>query len=131
MVDTFNNCLFTIVARQKNQLTSSQKESKMPLIQKARTGTGCFIQILGGILWLGCGLYIMIWEFNVIADALSILVAVIAVFLFPVLFVFAVPIAWILTGTFPLMILILWLLSLVGMWIMGAGASIKGEKFGE
>ena len=69
----------------------------------------------------------MIWEFSVIADVLSTWVAILAVFLFPVLFVFAVPIAWFLTGTFPLIILILWLLVWVGMGIMSAGASVKGE----
>lgn len=118
------------LSNKKKKLASSQK-SMMPLIQKAKTGTGCFIQIIGGILWLGCGLYIMIWEFSVIADALSTWVAILAVFLFPVLFVFAVPIAWFLTGTFPLGILILWLLTWVGMLIMRAGASIKGGEFGE
>lgn len=97
----------------------------MPLIQKAKTGTGYFIQIVGYLIWLGCGLYIMIWEFNIIADALSIWVAILAVFLFPVLFVFAVPIAWFLTGTFPLTILILWLFSLVGMAIAAAGSSMR------
>lgn len=97
----------------------------MPLTQKVRTGTGYFVQTMGYLIGLGCGLYIMIWEFNVIADALSTWVAVVAVFLFPVLFVFAVPIAWFLTGTFPLTILILWLLSWFGMAIVTAGASIK------
>ena len=73
----------------------------------------------------------MIWEISVIADALSAWVVILAIFLFPVIFAFAVPIAWFLTGTFPLIILILWLLTWVGVVIMSAGASVKGETLGE
>jgi len=98
------------------------------LIRKARTGTGRFVQIIGWLLWLGCGLAICILTFGIIADALGEWVAIIAFIFFPVLFTFAPLIHWLITGIVPLHIFILWLVSLVGMVMVYAGSRIRGEE---
>ena len=100
----------------------------MPLIQKARTGTGCFVQIIGGLLWLVCGLATCIWSYGIIIDAFGFWVFILTFWLFPVVFLFAPLIAWLQTGTFPLGILVLWLLTLGGSVIAYAGSRIKGEE---
>jgi len=97
----------------------------MPLIQKARTGTGYFVQTIGYLLWLGCGLYIMFYEIWVIYDAFGFWLAALAFLFFPIVYVFAFFIDWFITGIFPLGIFILWLVSWVGIAIVAAGASIR------
>ena len=86
------------------------------------------MQIIGGILWLGCGLAICIQTFGIIADALGEWVAIIAFIFFPVLFTFAPLIHWLITGIVPLHILILWLVTLVAIVIVYLGSRIKGEE---
>ena len=97
----------------------------MPLIQKPRTAIGYFVQTIGWILWLGCGLAGFFWSWRIIADAVSGWVAFIAFILFPVVFAFAPLIAWFITGIFPLGIFILWLVSWVGGTLVVAGASMR------
>ena len=100
---------------------------KLP-IQKARTGVGCIVQIIAGILWLGCALATTILIFTMIADAAGTWVAIIGFIFFPVLFGLAPLIHWLITGTFPLLYLILWLVGWGGMLIFYLGSRIKGEE---
>jgi len=98
------------------------------LLQKARTGTGCFVQIVGGVLWLGCGLATTLLIFGIIADAVGTWVAVIAFIFFPVLFGLAPLIHWLITGAFPLLLLILWLVGWGAALIYYLGSRIRGEE---
>lgn len=116
------------LSNKKKKLASSQKLT-MPLIQRAKTGTGCFVQTTGGILWLGCGLYIMFYQIGVIYDAFGFWLAALAFMFFPIVYVFAFFIDWFIIGIFPVGIFILWLVSWVGMLIMYAGSRIRGEVF--
>ena len=100
----------------------------MPLIQKAKTGTGNFVQVVGYLIWIGCGLYIFIYEIGVINDAFGFWLAALAFILAPIVYGFAFFIDWIITGVFPLGIFILWLVSWVGLAIVALGASIKGAQ---
>ena len=97
----------------------------MPLIQKVRIGTSNFVQTIGWLLWLGCGLYIMFYQIGVIYDAFGFWLAALAFLLFPIVYLFAFFIDWFITGIFPLGIFLLWLVSWVGMVIVAAGASIR------
>ncbi|MFC1967128.1 hypothetical protein ACFLV2_00570 [Chloroflexota bacterium] len=116
------------LSNKKMKLASSQEPIESPPIQRAKSGIGYFVQIVGGILWLGCGLYIMIYEIGVINDAFGFWLAALAFVLFPIVYAFAFFIDWIVTGTFPIDIFVLWLLSLVGMVITYAGSRIRGEE---
>ena len=99
-----------------------------PSIQRARTRAGCVVQIIAGILWLGCGLVTTVLIFGIIADAAGTWVAVIGFIFFPVLFGLAPLIHWLITGTFPLLYLILWLVGWGAMLIFYLGSRIKGEE---
>ncbi len=79
-----------------------------PSIQRARTHAGCVVQI--------------------IADAAGTWVAVIGFIFFPVLFGLAPLIHWLITGTFPLLYLILWLVGWGATLIFYLGSRIKGEE---
>jgi len=104
----------------------------MPLIPKARTVTGRIVQAIGIIIYLGCGLAMAILIFGIIADALGTWVAVLAFIFFPVLFTIAPLIHWLITGTCPLLIFILWAVGLfVGGPIFYLGSRIKGDIEGE
>jgi len=100
----------------------------MPFIQKARTGTGRIVKIIGYLVWLGCGLYIFICEVRIINDASGFGLGFLAFLLFPIVYSFAPFIGWLITGIFPLGIFIFWLISWVGRVIIYAGSRISGEE---
>ena len=100
---------------------------KLP-IRKARTGVGRFVQIIGFIVWLACGFTTCVLMFNMIADAAGTWVAVIGFIFFPFLFGLAPLIHWLITGTFPLLYFILWLVGWGAMLIVYLGSRIKGEE---
>ena len=99
-------------------------------IRKARTRVGCAVQIIGLILWLGCGFATCVLIFGIIADAAGTWVAVIGFIFFPFLFGLAPLIHWLITGTFPLLYFILWLVGWGAMLIAYLGSRIKGEEEG-
>jgi len=97
----------------------------MGLIKKARTGTGCFVQIIGGILWAGSGLAVFIWTLYVLFATFGAWTILIALLLAPITYLAAIFIVWFSTGVFPVIVLILWLAS----WL-GAGIIYVGERVG-
>jgi hypothetical protein len=99
----------------------------MGLISKARTGFGCFIQVIGGILWIGCGLLMTIWALYVLFSTFGVWTIFVGLLLFPITYVASIFIIWFSIGEFPWLLLIPYLLSYVGMVIMGVGGAIKGE----
>lgn len=101
----------------------------MGIFQKARTGTGCLIQAIGGIIWLGSGLIATIWAIYVLFVAFGAWTIIICLLLSPIVYFAAVLIVWFTTGIFPVIVLILWLASWIGMGITFIGSRIGGEEF--
>jgi phosphoglycerol transferase MdoB-like AlkP superfamily enzyme len=99
----------------------------MGLIEKARTGTGLSVQIIGYILWVGSGLAAFIWALWALFDAFGAWTIIIALLLTPITYLAAIFIVWFSTGIFPIIVLILWLLSWVGAGIAYVGGRISGE----
>lgn len=99
----------------------------MGLIKKARTGTGCFIQTIGGILWLGCGLLMFIWTLYVLFSTFGAWTIFVGLILAPITYAASIFIIWFSTGIFPVILLIPYLLSFIGMVIIGVGSIIAGE----
>lgn len=99
----------------------------MGLIEKARTGTGCFVQIIGGILLAGSGLAVFIWTLYVLFATFGAWTILIALLLAPITYFAAIFIVWFSTGVFPVIVLILWLVSWVGAGIIYIGQRIGGE----
>lgn len=101
----------------------------MPLIEKARTGTGCVIQTIGLILWIGSGLVVSIWALYVLFNTFGAWTIIIGLMLFPLVYFAAVLIVWFSTGIFPVIVLILWITSWIGVGIVYVGSLVRGEEF--
>ncbi len=99
----------------------------MGLIKKARTGTGCVVQIIGGILWVGGGLTVFIWTLYVLFATFGIWTIFVGLLLFPVTYLASIFIIWFSTGVFPVILLIPYIASFVGMVLVGVGSGIRGE----
>ncbi len=103
----------------------------MGVIKKARTGAGCFVQIIGGILFVGSGLVVFIWELYVLFTAFGAWTILIALVLAPITYFAAIFIVWFSTGVFPVIVLILWLTSWLGVGIIYVGERIGGADISE
>ena len=101
----------------------------MGLVKKARTGTGCFVQIIGGILGIGSALVALVWTLWVLFDAFGAWTILIGLLLAPITFFASVLIVWFTTGVFPVIVLILWLAFWLGSGIMYIGSRISGEDY--
>jgi hypothetical protein len=99
----------------------------MGLIEKARTGLGCTIQIIGGILWAGAGLVVFIWTLYVLFHTFGAWTILIGLLLAPITYVASILIVWFSTGIFPLIMLIPYVASWVGIGIIAIGGAISGE----
>lgn len=104
-----------------------QKRGTKMGIRKARTGVGCFVQTIGGILWLGCGLLMFIWTLYVLFSTFGIWTIFVGLLLAPITYVASIFIIWFSTGIFPMILLIPYLLSFIGMVIISLGGKISGE----
>ena len=99
----------------------------MGLVKKARTGIGCFVQIIGAILWLGCGLLMFVWTLYVLFSTFGAWIIFVGLFLAPITYAASIFIIWFSTGVFPIILLIPYVLSWVGMVIVGIGGMVAGE----
>jgi hypothetical protein len=100
----------------------------MPLIKKARTGVGWVVQIIGGILWIGCGILMLIWALYVLFTLFGWWTILVGLLLFPVTYIASIFIVWFSTGSFPLILLAPYIASFIGLGLLGLGGSIKGEE---
>jgi hypothetical protein len=99
----------------------------MSFIKKARTGTGRFIQVVGGVLWLGCGLLMFIWTLYVLFSTFGIWTIFVGVLFAPITYIASIFIVWFTTGIFPWILLIPYIISFIGMGIIGLGSKISGD----
>ncbi len=99
----------------------------MELISKARTGTGRFIQVIGVLLWAGCGLLMFIWTLYVLFPIFGIWTIFVGLLLAPVTYVASILIIWFSTGIFPLFLLAPYIASFFGIAMIALGGAISGE----
>jgi len=98
----------------------------MGLIKKARTVTGYFVQIVGGILWVGGGLTVLIWTLYVLFSIFGIWTIFVGLLFAPITYLASILIVWFTTGIFPVIMLIPYVVSWVGMILLGVGGAISG-----
>jgi len=98
------------------------------LISKARTGTGRFIQVIGGILWGGCGLLMTIWALYVLFTTFGIWTIFVGLLFFPITYIASIFIIWFSIGVFPLILLAPYLVSFVGVVLVVIGGAISGDE---
>jgi hypothetical protein len=99
----------------------------MGLIKKARTGFGRTIQILGVIIWLVAGIVVFIWTLYVLFATFGIWTIFVGLFLAPITYLASIFIVWFSTGVFPVILLIPYVASWLGMGIIAIGGAISGE----
>ena len=97
------------------------------LISKARTGTGRFIQVIGVLLWGGCGLLMFIWTLYVLFSIFGIWTIFVGLLLAPVTYVASIFIIWFSTGIFPVFLLAPYIVSFFGIAMIALGGAISGE----
>src|SRR4030042_1007196 len=76
-----------VYCNQCSETLLNKKITKSKVFRKARTGTGCFIQLLGGILWLGGGLIVFIWTIHVLFSTFGIWTIFVGLLLAPVTYI--------------------------------------------
>lgn len=99
----------------------------MGLIKKARTGVGRGVQIIGMILWLVTGVAVFIWTLYVLFATFGIWTIFVGLLLAPVTYLASIFIIWFSTGVFPVVLLIPYVASFVGIALIGIGGAISGE----
>jgi len=99
----------------------------MGLFSKARTGTGRLIQIIGFLLWAGCGLLMFVWTLYVLFSVFGIWTIFVGLFFAPITYIASIFIIWFATGDFPLLLLAPYLASFIGMAIIAVGGVIAGD----
>jgi hypothetical protein len=104
-----------------------KKKAKTGLIRKAKTGTGIAMQIIGGILWFGCGLLMFIWTLYVLFSVFGVWTIFVGLILAPITYAASIFIIWFSEGVFPTILLIPYILSWAGMLMMGFGGTVTGE----
>lgn len=100
----------------------------MGFFKRAQTGTGRLIQVIGWVIVIGTGLATFIWELWALSIAVGAWAAVVAFFFAPITYIAAVIIVWVATGSFPIIVLILWLASWLGMGIVFLGSRVTGDE---
>lgn len=111
------------------RVEEEQTLAKTPsrVVKKARTGTGCFVQLIGGILWCLSALATFVWTLYVLFSLFGPLAIFIGFILAPVTYIASIFIVWFSTGVFPVVLLIPYVVSFVGIVLMAIGGGIRGE----
>ncbi len=99
----------------------------MRLIKVARKGLGGLIAIPGFILWIGAGLIVFIWTLYVLFSIFGILAIFVGLLFAPITYLASIFIVWFSTGVFPVILLIPYVASFVGITLMVIGGVISGE----
>ena len=113
--------------RQRSSLAIPKTIHGLSWVSKAKTGTGRLVQIIGGIIFVGSGLTVFIWELYVLFTAFGAWTILIALLFAPITYFAAIFIVWFSTGSFPIIVLILWLASWIGAGVIYVGNRITGE----
>ena len=99
----------------------------MGLIQRARKATGTGVGCVGMILWIAAGLVMLIWTLYVLFATFGVWTIFVGLLLAPVTYVASIFIIWFSTGVFPVILLIPYIISWVGLALAGIGEKISGE----
>jgi hypothetical protein len=93
-----------------------------------RRATGTTIGVLGLILWVVGGLICFVWTLYVLFSLFGWWTIFVGLIVAPVTYIASVFIIWFSTGHFPLILLIPYVLSFIGLILASAGGKIKGES---
>ncbi len=100
----------------------------MGLIQKARRATGNTIGCAGMILWFIAGAVCVIWALYVLFAVFGVWTIFVGLLLLPVTYLASIFIVWFSTGVFPVILLIPYVVSFVGLVLAAIGEKVSGEE---
>lgn len=105
---------------------SVEKPNKRRFATKAKTGFGCFVQIIATIFMLGSGLWAWIWTVKILSEYVGGWAAFLGVIGAPITFFASILIAWIAEKSFPLEIAILYICFFIGIALLNVGSKVGG-----
>lgn len=83
---------------------------------------------MGLILWVTGGLICFVWTLYVLFSIFGLWTIFVGLILAPVTYIASVFIIWFSTGHFPLILLIPYVLSFIGLMLASVGGKIRGEE---
>ena len=99
----------------------------MGFIDKAKAATGNTIGCIGAILWFVSGLVCFIWTLYVLFAIFGVWTIFVGLLFAPITYIASIFIVWFSTGVFPVILLVPYIVSWVGMGLMVVGGVIGGE----
>lgn len=99
----------------------------MGFIDKARGAAGTTIGCVGIILWFISGLVCFVWALYVMFEVFGVWTIFVGLFFFPITYIASIFIVWFSTGVFPIILLIPYVISFIGLALAAIGGKISGE----
>lgn len=99
----------------------------MGLVAKARKATGTGIGLLGILLWLLAGIVCFVWTLYVLFSVFGLWTIFVGLLFAPITYLASIFIVWFTTGVFPLLLLVPYVASWVGIALMGLGERVSGD----
>ena len=91
-----------------------------------RRATGTTIGVVGAILWIGAGLFCLIWALEVLFSIFGWWTIFVGLILLPVTYLGSIFIVWFSLGQFPWIMLLPYIVSFVGLATMAIGGKVRG-----
>ena len=101
----------------------------MSVIDRVRGVAGTTVGCVGMIIWGIAGLLCFVVALWVLFDTFGAWAILIALVLAPITYIASFFIVWFSTGVFPMLMLIPYVLSFVGIVLAGIGGKISGEEY--
>jgi hypothetical protein len=99
----------------------------MTVLQWLRRATGTGIGFLGVALWVLAGIFCFVWTLYVLFQVFGAWAILVAFLFAPVTYIASIFIVWFTTGIFPLLLLVPYVLSWVGLALSSIGGRIRGD----
>jgi len=93
-----------------------------------RKATGTTLGVVGIILWILSGLACLVWTLYVLFSIFGVWTIFVGLLLAPITYIASIFIVWFSTGHFPVILLIPYVVSLIGLALAALGGKIKGES---
>ncbi len=99
----------------------------MAVVRWVRKATGTGIGILGVVLWVLAGLFCFVWTLYVLFTVFGVWAIFVGLLFAPVTYLASILIVWFTTGVFPLLLLVPYIASWVGIALASLGGKIDGD----
>lgn len=105
----------------------SKDGDNVAVFSRVRTGTGRSVQAIGVILWVVSGISVVIWTLYVLFSVFGIWTIFVGLLLAPITYLASIFVVWFSTGVFPILLLVPYVASFVGIGLVALGSAIAGE----